>query len=336
MLSRVAETIFWMNRYMERAGNMARVMDVNFRLMLDLPSGCSVQWDALVRTTGDYDDFMERYGAATRENVIRFLTFDADNANSVLSCIRVARENARSVREIISSDVWEQLNRFYFYVSEAATKRLESPEDFFNETRLAVNLFVGLLHTTMSHGPAWHFARLGRVLERADQTSRILDVKYFILLPSLDDVGTPLDEIQWTAVLGSASALEAYRQKYGRVASKRAVEFLILDRDFPRAIHYCLIAADRSLHAITGTPGDTFNTPAERRLGQLRAEFDFTPIADIIGSGLHEYLDSFQTKLNVLGAAIHESFFALRPVTLPQGSQSHSHSQSQTQTQIAV
>jgi uncharacterized alpha-E superfamily protein len=333
MLSRVAESIYWMNRYMERAGNMARVVDVNFRLMLDLPSGCSVQWDAIIRTTGDYDDFMERYGAATRENVLRFLTFDAENANSILSCVRSARENARSVREIISSDVWEQVNRFYFFISDAAAKRLESPEEFFHEIKLAVNLFVGLSHTTMSHGPAWHFARLGRVLERADQSSRILDVKYFILLPSLDDVGTPLDEIQWTAVLGSASALEAYRQKYGRVASERAVEFLILDRDFPRAIHYCLITADRSLHSITGTLPDTYNNVAERRLGQLRAEFDFTAVSDIIGGGLHEYLDSFQTKLNVLGAAIHESFFALRPVTLPKGSQRDGQVQSQVQGQ---
>jgi uncharacterized alpha-E superfamily protein len=329
MLSRVAETIYWMNRYMERAGNMARVIDVNFRLMLDLPLGVSVQWDALVRTTGDYDDFLERYGTPTRENVISFLTFDAENANSILSCVRSARENARSVREIISSDVWEQINRFYFAVSAAAAQPLASPEEFFYETRLATHLFIGLLHTTMSHGPAWHFARLGRVLERADQTSRILDVKYFILLPSVDDVGTPLDEIQWTAVLGSASALEAYRQKYGRVASQRAVEFLILDRDFPRSIHYCLITADRSLHAITGTPADTFRTPAERRMGQLRAEFDFTPLSDIIAGGLHEYLDAFQTKLLTLGAAIHESFFALRPVTLPTGSQGHSQRQAQ-------
>lgn len=328
MLSRVAETIYWMNRYMERAGNIARVMDVNFRLMLDLPAGCSVQWDALVRTTGDYDEFMERYGAPTRENVIRFLTFDAENPNSILSCVRIARENARSVREIISSDVWEHINRFYFSVTDAAAKKLESPEEFFNETRLATNLFIGLLHTTMSHGQAWHFARLGRVLERADQTSRILDVKYFILLPSVDDVGTPLDEIQWTAVLGSASALEAYRQKHGRVASQRAVEFLVLDREFPRSVHYCLVIADRSLHAITGTPADTFHTAAERRLGQLRAEFDFTSISDIFRGGLHEYLDSFQTRLLGIGAAIHESFFALRPVQGQTQSQSQSQSQS--------
>lgn len=314
MLSRVAETIYWMNRYMERAGNIARVMDVNFRLMLDLPTGVSVQWDALVRTTGDYDKFLERYGTPTADNVIRFLTFDAENSNSILSCVRLARENARSVREIISSEVWEQLNRFYLAISDAAVRKLESPEEFFSETKLATHLFVGLIHSTMSHGPAWHFARLGRVLERADQTSRIVDVKYFILLPSVDDVGTPLDEIQWTAVLGSASALEAYRQKHGRVTADQAVAFLVLDREFPRALHYCLGVADRSLHSISHTPADTYANPAERRLGQLRSEFDFTPASEIIGSGLHEYLDAFQTKLNSIGACIHETFFALRPL----------------------
>ncbi len=222
MLSRVAESIYWMNRNIERAGNIARFIDVNFRLMLDLPTGTSVQWDALVRITGDYAAFIERYETATRDTVIQFLSFDRENPNSILSCVKTARENARSVREIISSEMWEQVNRLYLAVSDAANRRLESPEEFFTETKLATQLYIGLAHTTMSHGQAWHFARLGRMIERADQTSRIIDVKYFILLPSVDDVGTPFDEIQWTAVLGSASALEAYRQEQSRRRVSRA------------------------------------------------------------------------------------------------------------------
>ena len=322
MLSRVAESIYWMNRYMERAGNIARVIDVNFRLMLDLPTNVNVQWDALVRTTGEYEDFLERYGAPTRENVIRFLTFDAENPSSIITCVRSARENARSVREIISSEIWEQLNRFYLAISDAAVRRLESPEEFFTETKMATHLFVGLMHATMSQGPAWHFARLGRTTERADQTSRILDVKYFILLPSVRDVGSPLDEIQWTAVLGSASALEAYRQKHGRVTANRAAEFLILDREFPRSVHYCLTAADRSLHAISGTPSDSYSNAAELKLGQLRADLDFTPIAEIMKGGLHQWLDEFQSRMITVGNVIQETFFALKPS-----------SQRQTQTQ---
>jgi uncharacterized alpha-E superfamily protein len=303
-----------MNRNIERAGNIARFIDVNFRLMLDLPVGTVVQWDALVRVTGDYDVFIERYKTATRDTVIQFLTFDRENPNSILSCVKTARENARSVREIISSEMWEQLNRFYLAVSDAANRRMESPEGFFSETQLATQLYTGLAHTTMSHGQAWHFGRLGCMIERADQTSRIIDVKYFILLPSVEDVGTPFDEIQWNAVLGSASALEAYRQKHGRLSRNCVAEFLVLDREFPRSIHFCLTQADQSLHAISRTPSDAFANAAERRLGQLRSELDYTPLADIMAGGLHEYLGAFQTKLIGVGSAIHETFFELRPV----------------------
>ena len=314
MLSRVAESIYWMNRNIERTGNIARFIDVNFRLMLDLPAGTAVQWDALVRITGDYPAFIERYKAATRDTVIQFLSFDRENPNSIISCIRTARENARTVREIISSEMWEQVNRLYLSVTDAANRRLESPEEFFSEIKLATQLYTGLAHTTMSHGQAWHFARLGRMIERADQTSRTIDVKYFILLPSLDDLGTPFDEIQWNAVLGSASALEAYRQKHGRVSPNCVVEFLVLDREFPRSIHFCLTQADQSLHSISRTPSDTYSNAAERRIGQLRAELDYTPVADIMAGGLHQYLGAFQTKLNAVGNAIHETFFELRSV----------------------
>jgi uncharacterized alpha-E superfamily protein len=314
MLSRVAESIYWMSRYFERAENVARFLDVNFRLMLDLPSGMAVQWEALVRITGDYEPFLKRYKSATRETAIQFLTFDTENTNSILSCVRAARENARSVRESISSEMWEQLNRIYFRVGDAATRDLDAPEEFFEEVRLASHLFIGLTDTTMSHNEPWHFARLGRALERADKTSRILDVKYFILLPSITDVGTPLDEIQWTAVLRSASALQVYRQQYGRVSPPRVVEFLVLDPEFPRAMHFCLRRADESLHAISGTPQGSFRNAAEQKLGQLRAELDFTRVSDIMRTGVHEFIDDFQIKLNGIGTAIHDTFFAMRPI----------------------
>ncbi|MBV9488634.1 MAG: alpha-E domain-containing protein [Verrucomicrobia bacterium] len=314
MLSRVAESTYWMSRYLERADNVARFLDVNFLLMLDLPSGMAVQWEALVRITGDYEPFIKRYGNATPETVIQFLTFDTENANSILSCVRAARENARSVRESISAEMWEQVNRIYFRVNDAATRHLGSPEAFFEEVRLASHLFMGLTDATMSHNEPWHFARLGRMIERADKTSRILDVKYFILLPSVTDVGTPLDEIQWTAVLRSASALQVYRQQYGRISPARVIEFLVLDPEFPRAMHFCLRRADESLHAISGTPLGSFRNAAEQRLGQLRAELDFTRVADIMREGLHEFIDGFQIKLNAIGTAISETFFAPRPI----------------------
>jgi uncharacterized alpha-E superfamily protein len=317
MLSRVAEAIFWMSRYIERAENVARFIDVNLHLILDLPVGSAEQWEPLVITSGDQEQFAARYATgATKENVIQFLAFDTENPNAIISCLRAVRENARSVREIISSEMWEQVNTLYLMVNtpDSARRAGESPHEFFTEIKMASHLFAGLTETTMSHGEPWHFCRLGRLLERADKTTRLLDVKYFFLLPRPTDVGTPFDDIQWSAVLRSASAFEMYRKRHGRIAPDRIVDFLLLDREFPRAVHYCLIKAEESLHAISGTPIGTFRNPAEQRLGQLRSELGYARVDDILTGGLHEFLDALQVKLNLVGDAIFETFFALRPI----------------------
>jgi uncharacterized alpha-E superfamily protein len=316
MLSRVAESIFWMSRYIERAENVARFIDVNLNLTLDLGPGLDGQWAPLVYTTGDHQSFEERYGRMTQENVIHFLTFDEKNPNSILSCLRTAREDARTVREMISSAMWEEINKFYLMVQGAAgsNQHIETPFDFFNRVKLASHLLEGVTAASMSHGEAWHFSRLGRTLERADKTSRILDVKYYLLLPSAADIGTPLDTVQWSALLKSASALEMYRQVHGRITPAKVVQFLVLDRHFPRAMHFCLLKAEESLLSITGgTPG-TYRNSAEQLLGRLRSELDYAHVAEIISGGLHEFVDNFQTKLNLVGEAIYETFFALRPV----------------------
>jgi uncharacterized alpha-E superfamily protein len=317
MLSRVADSIYWMNRYIERAENVARFIDVNLHLMLDLQVDTDTQWAPLVDITGDHLLFQERYGAATKEHVVAFLTFDANNPNSIYACLRAARENARSVREIISSEMWEQVNTFYLMVRTAAAagRVVAEPHAFFTEVKMASHLFVGITDATMSHGDGWHFGRMGRLLERADKTSRILDVKYFLLLPTVSDVGTPTDDIQWAAVLKSASAFEMYRKRFGRLRPDRVADFLILDREFPRAMHYCLVKAEESLHAISGSPIGTFQDPAEQRLGRLRSELDYAQIQEIITRGLHQFLDTFQAKLNDVGEAIFATFFALRPMT---------------------
>jgi uncharacterized alpha-E superfamily protein len=314
MLSRVAESIYWMSRYVERAENVARFIEVNLQLMLDGSSGEGQQWEPLVNTTGDYEVFHKRYGAATQQNVIHFLAFAAENPNSILSCVRAARENARSIREIISSEMWVQLNKFYLMVTAAANRSSAqaNPHEFFAEVKDASHLFNGLAAATMTHGEPWHFYQMGIMLERADKTSRILDVKYFILLRSVQDVGTPFDDIQWAAVLRSASAFEMYRKRHGRIAPKSIVEFLLLDREFPRAIHFCLLTARDSLHAISGTPAGTFRHAPEKLLGQLCSDLSFTSVDEVVNSGLHEYLDDLQTRMNQVGAGIHETFFALK------------------------
>lgn len=323
MLSRVASAIYWMNRSIERAENYARFIEVNLTLTLDLPEGTAEQWDPLVRTTGDDAIFTARYKKATKENVIAFLAADTANPNSVLSCFSAARENARSVREIISSEMWEQVNRSYLMVREAVSSGwvMQNPQTFFTEVKMASHLFGGITDATMSHGEGWHFSRLGRLLERADKTSRILDVKYFILLPDVSDVGTPFDNLQWSALLKSASALEMYRKQHGRISPQQVVEFLILDSAFPRAIRYCLVKAEDSLHAISGSESGARQNYAERRLGRLRSDLDYADITEILEGGLHEFLDGFQAGLNRVGDAIFETFFAVRPVegAVPRG-----------------
>jgi uncharacterized alpha-E superfamily protein len=269
---------------------------------------------APVAITGDQAEFGKRYGVATESNVIKFLTFDAEYPNSILSCLRAARENARSVREIISSEMWLQLNRLYLMVNSAARDSggLDQNEGFYDEVKQASHLFTGSTDATMTQGEAWHFSRLGRMLERADKTSRILDVKYFLLLPSAEEVGTPFDDIQWAAVLRSASAFEMYRQRHGRISRRGVVDFLMLDREFPRAIRFCLLAARDSLHAISGTPLGTFRYAPEKLLGQLGSDLSFAGVHEMIQRGLHEYLDELQNKLNQVGQGIFEAFFALK------------------------
>jgi len=312
LLSRVAESVYWMNRYIERAENIARFVDVNQATVLEQTEVEHIQWEPLVATTGDQNIFKERYGAATRDNVIRFLAFDGEYANSICQCLAIARENARTIRENLSNIFWEELNKAYMMVRDANQDAVvESPYGFLDRVKLASQLLLGIAEATMSHGEAWHFARLGRLMERADKTSRILDVKYFILLPDPNSVGTSLDVVQWSALLKSASALMMYRKHHGKILPGKVAEFLLLSGTFPRSVRFTLQHAEYSMHVITGTPGGTFCNRAEQKLGQLRASFDYSLIDDIIAQGMHEFIDQFQVRLNDVGSAIHDSFFAI-------------------------
>jgi uncharacterized alpha-E superfamily protein len=315
MLSRVADSLYWMARYIERAENVARFIDVNVLLSLDGQSaGNQTQWLPVVETTGDTAWFLEHYKAANAANARKFLMFDPEYPNSIVSCLRAARENARATREVISSEMWEQLNTYYLMVRDAALQdEAGAPlaSGFLTAVKQHSHLFAGITANTMSHNEAWHFIQLGRMLERADKTSRLLDVKYFMLLPSVQDVGSILDESQWAAVLRSASAFEMYRKKHGRITPRLVAEFLVLDREFPRAIHYCLHQADGALRAITGAALGTFANAAGQALGRLRAELDYASAADILKSGLHEFLDGLQTSMNGVGAALDEIYFNL-------------------------
>ncbi len=316
MLSRVANSIFWMSRYLERADNTARLIETELYMILDLPSlrEDPNAWKPLVDITGDGDYFSEKFGAPTRENVMFFHTFDSDYPHSIKSCLIAARENARSVREVIPSEIWEMINKLYLEVAGRGTssKAFKRPHKFYSEIKMACHLITGIAYTTMSRGEAWHFSQLGRYLERADKTSRILDVKYFIMLPRLDYVGSSMDNVQWSALLKSTSSFEMYRKRFNLISPQNIVDFLIFDREFPRSILYCVNHAEQSLFRIVGTPMGTFNNELERQFGKLSGKLNYSNVSEVMSIGLHEFLDGVQSDLNLLGEAIFENFFAVK------------------------
>lgn len=319
MLSRVANSIFWMSRYLERAVNAARLIETQLHMILDLPSlrEDPNAWKPLVDITGDGDYFSEKVGAPTRKNVMFFHTFDSAYPHSIKSCLTSARENARSVREVIPSEIWEMINKLYLQVvgMEINLKAFKNPHKFYSDIKIASDLIVGIAYTAMSRGEAWHFSQLGRYLERADKTSRILDVKYFIILPRLDYVGSSMDNVLWSALLKSTSSFEMYRKRFNLISPQNIVDFLVFDREFPRSIIYCVNHAEQSLLRITGTPMGAFNNELERQFGKLSAKLNYAKVSEVMSIGLHEFLDDIQSDLNNIDNAIFENFFAIKQVT---------------------
>ncbi len=316
MLSRVADSIYWMQRYRERAENIARLIDVNLFLSIDAPGDDEQQWQPIVRTTGEYSLFEKYYGKPTEKNVLEFLTFDERNPNSILNCVFHARENARSVREVITLDMWHVLNTLYLFVRKAASssgRKIKSADEFYSHIRRSCQLFTGVMDTTLSHDEGWHFGRLGNLLERADQSSRILDVKYYILLPSAEQVGTPYDDILWSALLRSVSGLEMYRRLWHEIHHSHVIDFIVLNRQFPRAIHSCLYRAKESLKVIGFDPIETGGETPLQMVERLCAELESLTVYDIVKIGLHEFLEQLQSKISRISNGIYTAYFAPLP-----------------------
>ncbi|MBQ7080221.1 MAG: alpha-E domain-containing protein [Fibrobacter sp.] len=308
MLSRVANSIYWLARYIERAENVARSIDVNLQLQLDLP-GEVRPWEPVIQIAGNADDFFKKYAHASFENALTFLTFDKENPSSIISCVAAARENARCVRERISSELWIAINQFYLKLSDAEMPKqvLAAPHAFYSSVKEFSQLTAGIIQGTMSHDVAWNFTHLGTLLERADQTSRILDVKYYILLPDVSMVGMALDTVQWNAVLKSVGAYEMFHRRNSDVTPHNVAEFLLLSEDFPRSLRYCLEKAEQCLKNIA-VPVKS-NAQSIRLLGKLRSDISFTTIEEIIEHGLHEQIEKVQIRLNELGNQIWKDFF---------------------------
>mgnify|MGYP002780795087 CR=1 FL=1 len=311
MLSRVAESIYWMARYIERAENTARFVEVTLNLVLDQPMGVDEPWRPLINATGDDEVFNKSYSIADADSVMRFMAFDREYANSIIRALRNARENARSVRESLSSEAFEQINTLYHHVNTAARSEqsLDSPTEFFDSIRRHCHLLTGILDATMSHDTGWHFANMGRLIERADKTSRILDVKYFTLLPTVDSVGTAIDDLQWSTLLFSISGFEAYRRQHHMILTDKVVDFFLLHKEFPRSVRFCVQNTESSLLAITGGRTDGRHEKPMQNIALLRDRLSATSATEILQYGLHQFVDSVQGELNEIGNAITESYF---------------------------
>lgn len=312
MLSRVANTFYWMVRYVERADNLARLIDVNRQLLLDSErldsERLSAFWQPIILSTGDQDLYQELYSAAGSTDVIRFLTDDKRNPNSITSCVALARENARTVRDQLSDELWEEINSLYLFSRshEASHLIVTDPARYYEDIRRCAETFLGIAASTLSRDEAWEFMDLGRHLERADKTTRFLDIANY--LPNGDESASPGGGLHWSAILRSCGALGSYRTSKRKIDARGVVDFLVFSSIFPRSVRFCIERVDISLHRISGTPRGTFSNDAEREAGRLLADLNFGTTDDAFEVGLHDYLDSLQERFNKIGEAIFDTY----------------------------
>ena len=316
MLSRVADSLYWINRYVERAENISRFVEVSQAMAPDCPPGSAEPWLPLIDASGDRELFDTLFPGATPENVIHFLVREPKNPSCVVNCLASARENARQIRDVITTEMWEQINGFYWALQEQEYWQ-QPPQEQLREIRRACQLFYGITDATLSRDLSWQFSRLGRLLERADKTTRILDVKYFLLLPSTEAVGGVLDELQWIALLRTAGAYQMFRQSQQKAIAPDAVAaFLLLDPIFPRSVRYCLERIRDSLQIVRGqrVPGPPDDL--ECLIGLVLARWSYTRIEELITNGLHEAIDHLQQDLNKLHTLIEQRYFIV-PTSSP-------------------
>jgi len=310
MLSRVAESLYWINRYVERAENISRFLEVSEAMALDCPPGSAEPWLPLIDASGDRELFDRLYPDGGPNDVVRFLVREPDNPSSIVNCMATARENARQIREVITTEMWEQINDIYLTLKESDHFWRLPAQEQLHEVRRACQLFYGVTDATLSRDLSWQFSKLGRLVERADKTSRILDVKYFLLLPSPEEVGGVLDELQWISLLRSAGAYQMFRQSQQRAIEPKAVAaFLLLDPIFPRSVRYCLEGLTKSLRVIRGNPVPGPPDDLECLSGLMLASWSYVRIDELIGRGLHEAIDQFQSDLNRLHGLISDRYF---------------------------
>ena len=312
MLSRTAENLYWLARYVERAEYLARTIDATLRVTA-LPAayiGKTNEWDSALLTAGVSASFYESYPEANEPNVVEYLSFSPENPSSIRNCIEAARLNSRSVRTALTSEMWDTINSAWIELQEVWGKGTSTREElakflrFVQETSLR---FDGSAYRTMLRNDAYWFSRLGLHLERADNTARILDVKYHLLLPANERVGGPLDYFQWAAILRSVSALTAYHWVYRESVKPWLIaDLLILKDEMPRSLASCYSALVENLDLIARAYGR--QGPAQRQARAIRARLENSRMDEIFKDGLHEFIGDFINDNNLLGAAISEQY----------------------------
>jgi len=324
MLSRVVENVYWLTRYLERAENTARLISVNGHLLLDLPPGFALGWQPLIEITGSRTAFEARGKRAEEREVVQFLVAAADNPGSIVSSLKSARENARTLRDVLPTYAWEVLNQFFLEFTEELPTALSRRArfNFLKRIVLTSQTLNGVLEGTMTRNDAYTFVMLGRHLERADMTSRIVDVRSAQLLPAGAAELGPFDSIQWMSVLRSLSGYEMYRlSRRTRVSRADALEFALRDAHFPRACLYCLLQVEAFLRALPRSSG------VLQALATASGFLGQAPLVSLDQPGLHDLIDRLQLHLNEVHNRIAQAYFPAQAAAQPQRQ-----SQSQSRT----
>ena len=316
LLARYADCLFWLARYVERAENLARILDVNEAFSRD--SRGNQNWLSIVQLFADQERFFARYADADAPSVLDFYVRDAANPTSVISAVRAARENARTLRPLISKELWVQLNVFYNHLTALDPDELAPGRrgHFLGRVKEACQAHTGIAEGTLYRDQAWYFYQIGRYIERADQTTRLLDMKYHLLLPRPEDVGSPIDVSQWNALLRSAAGYQAYRRTHmGALTPAQVAGFLLLNRRFPRSVYLGVRQAELLLAELKARYGLRGGNAAAEVLDGLRALLGGLTIGEILTQGLHEFLDLIQLRLIEVSRNLSYDFFDLEPRT---------------------